>query len=142
MQRESIAKILLFNERNQVLFLRVGIHKLRPERSHVPDLPGGIVDPGESEFQAVIREVSEETNIVIGANDVTLGYANTTFYAAENKSVTRLLYTAKLNYTPVVTLSWEHEAYEWCDSDVLFGERGLAGVYRDGVSYLKDNRLI
>lgn len=142
MTHESIAKILLFNENDQILLLRLGIHKLWPEKSHTSDLPGGIVDLGESEKEAVIRETKEEADITLDPEKVTLGHAATRYYPAENKSVTRLLYIVKLDATPPVTLSWEHEAYEWCDIDVLTGEHGLTASYKEAVLYLKNNQLI
>ena len=60
---ESIAKILIVNTQNKALVLTLGKHLQQPEKSYLPDLPGGIVDAGESEHEAVIREVNEECGI-------------------------------------------------------------------------------
>lgn len=141
MQSEAVAKILLFNERNQILVMQTGVHKLRPEKSHSPDLPGGMVDPGESEHAAVIREVQEESGIILDPDTVTLGHADTEVYG-DNQSVTKLLYIAKLSETPTVTLSWEHETFEWCSVQELLENDAFRSTYRRGVEYLRNNQLI
>lgn len=141
MQSEAVAKILLFNEQDQILVMQTGVHKLRPEKSHSPDLPGGMVDPGESEHAAVIREVQEESGIILDPNTVTLGYADTEVYGG-GKSVTKLLYVAKLSETPAVTLSWEHESFEWCSIQQLLENDTFRSTYRRGVEYLRNNQLI
>ena len=61
---ESIAKALVITENKEALVLTVGEHKARPEKSFTPDLPGGVVDPGETEFVAVVRELNEETGLL------------------------------------------------------------------------------
>jgi 8-oxo-dGTP pyrophosphatase MutT (NUDIX family) len=141
-QSEAVAKVLLFNEQDQILVMQTGIHKLRPERSHSPDLPGGMVDPGESEHAAVIREVQEESGIILDPNVVTLGYANTEMFDHGTKSVTKLLYIAKLSETPIVTLSWEHKAFEWSSVEALLENEKFRSTYRRGVEYLQNNQLI
>lgn len=110
---ESVAKVLVINEKHEVLILTVGDYKERPDKSFKPDLPGGRVDPGESELAAVRRELIEETSISINQDEFTLAYTKTEFYASENKSVTKLVYIVHLQDTPEVTISWEHASYEW-----------------------------
>src|SRR5437764_6343549 len=105
-RRLTTAKLLLINDRNEALMLRIGDYKSHPEKSHTPDLPGGMVDPGESEHDAVIREVKEEAGIDLDPNVVTLGYAETVYIEQQYLSVTRLLYVARIAYTPDVTISW------------------------------------
>ena len=60
---ESIAKILIINGDGNALTLTLSEHLKYPEKSYQPDLPGGIVDAGESENLGVIREVQEECGI-------------------------------------------------------------------------------
>lgn len=142
MELESVAKVVILNENREVLLLTTGVYVAHPEKSHKPDLPGGMVDVGESEYAAAIREVYEESGIVLDPKMVRLGYAETKFYEAENKSVTKLLYFAKLATTPDVTISWEHEAYEWVDFDSLLETRELRPFYKEAIAYIKNNQLI
>jgi len=49
---------LVRNERGQILFL------VRSDNGHW-DLPAGAIDPGETPAQAIVREVREETGLVV-----------------------------------------------------------------------------
>ncbi|HET6622476.1 MAG TPA: NUDIX domain-containing protein [Candidatus Saccharimonadales bacterium] len=142
MLRETVAKALLINRDHQVLVLRIGEYKGKPERSHTPDLPGGLVDPNESEHQAVIREIKEETGIEVNPNNLTLGYTETKAYPQENKSVTKMLYVGYLDGEFSVTISWEHEAYEWCDTAKLLDRYKFRPFYEEAIGYLSDNKLL
>jgi 8-oxo-dGTP pyrophosphatase MutT (NUDIX family) len=110
---ESIAKLLIIDNQNRGLVLTLGKHLKYPEKSFLPDLPGGIVDPGESEQSAAIREASEECGIELDAKKVQLAYTETKYYEKENKSISKLLYIAHVDSTPEITLSWEHSDYKW-----------------------------
>ena len=116
---ESVAKILIVNSKDEILVLTLGRHLKHPEKSYGPDLPGGVVDPGESEQAAVIREVQEECAIDLDPSKLQLAYTETAYYEKENKSVTKLLYIIRLDGAPSITLSWEHSAYEWVSLNKL-----------------------
>jgi len=139
---ESVAKLLLINEKGEILVLRRSEYLAHPEKSHMPDLPGGIVDPGESERTAVVRELKEEAGIIIDDDDVKLGYARTYFYENERKSVSKLLYVAHVDYTPDVVVSWEHEAFVWWNKDELQEKYPLREFYAEGLKYLLDHKFI
>jgi 8-oxo-dGTP pyrophosphatase MutT (NUDIX family) len=142
MLRESVAKVLVFNEKGQLLLMHIGEHSERPERSHTPDLPGGMVDPGESEHAAAIREVMEEAGIVLDPDEVTLAYAKTEAYPTENKSVSKLIYIVQLKNTPEVTVSWEHESYEWVEFSTVQTDYQLRPFHEEAVAYVQANRLV
>ncbi len=142
MERETVAKLFLLNEKNEALMLRTGEYKEHPEKAHKPDLPGGLVDPGESERDAVVRELYEEAGIQIDPNLATMGYAETAFYADEHKSVSKLLYVARLDYTPEVVISWEHEGYEWQSAQSFLEKYELRPFYKKAVAHLLNNQLI
>src|SRR5690606_10989688 len=76
---ESIAKVLVVNEKKEALILTVGEYKERPDKSFKPDLPGGLVDPGENELMAVTRELNEEAGIIANPESFNLVYAKTEF---------------------------------------------------------------
>lgn len=139
---ESVAKVLVVNENEQALILTLGEHKQQPEKSFKPDLPGGMVDPGESELAAVVRELQEETGIITSPDAYTLVYTKTQFYTSEHKSVTKLLYLLHLNSTPAVTLSWEHSNYEWVSLDELKKDSRLRSFYEEAIAYCFTNHLL
>lgn len=116
---ESVAKVLVVDKQNRALVLTLGKHLLYPEKSFTPDLPGGIVDPGESEQQAAIREAQEECSIELDPAAIQLAYAQTAYSAKDNKTVSKLLYIARINDAPQITLSWEHSDYAWVPIDQL-----------------------
>lgn len=138
---ESIAKLLIIDSKNRALILTLGKHLKYPEKSYLPDLPGGIVDAGESELAAAVREAREECGIQLKGAHITLAYTNTTYYEQENKSVTKLLYIAHLEDTPLIKLSWEHSNYAWIPIDEL-SSVDLRGFFKEAIEYSMSNHLI
>ena len=133
---ESVAKILVINSENKVLVLTTGEYKTFPEKSYKPDLPGGLVDPGEAERDAGIRELAEETGITDSSvKDCSLVYAKTSYYPDKSKSVSKFLYTIHLNYVPDVTLSWEHSKYEWMDLETIKKGVEFRPFYKEAIEY-------
>lgn len=142
MERESVAKLLVLNEKREALVLTTSTYKEHPEKEHKPDLPGGLVEPGEAEQLAVIRETAEETSVELDPSTITLVYAETKFYPAENKSVTKLLYLAQLALTPTVAISWEHEKYDWVPFDTMLDALEFRPFYEQAIAYVQNNQLI
>ena len=132
---ESVAKVLLINENQEVLVLNIGDYKDKPERSFTPDLPGGTVDPGESELIAVKRELFEETGIVLELDAFKLAYAKTQFYASEHKSVSKFLYIAHITYTPNVTISWEHSDHDWTPLKDITKNTQFRPFFEEAINY-------
>ena len=138
---ESVAKALIMDSQNRGLILILGKHLKYPEKSYLPDLPGGIVDPGESEQAAVIREVYEECGIILHTEDTQLAYSETAYYEKESKSVTKLLYIVYIDEAPLVTLSWEHSDYRWVTLEEL-QTINLRPFFNDAIKYSSINKLI
>lgn len=138
---ESVAKVLIIDSQNRGLVLILGKHLKYPEKSYLPDLPGGIVDPGESEQTAAIREVHEECGVTLDPENIQLAYSETSYYEKENKSVTKLLYIAYVDEVPSVTLSWEHSDYKWVAVKELHAIN-LRPFFNDAIKYSKINNLI
>lgn len=76
-----------------------------------------MVDPGESYEQGAVREVLEEAGVEITAEQLTLVYADSYLREDVPESVNRLVYLAEVADDPAVTLSWEHEDYEWISQE-------------------------
>lgn len=138
---ESVAKALLINSQNQALILTVGEHKERPEKSFKPDLPGGLVDPGETEHDAVVREINEETGIIVGKTELLMVCSRTEFMAEESKSVTKHLFIVRLGDDVNVKLSWEHSSYTWVQLEDLM-QAGLRSFYDEAIKYCFSNRIL
>ena len=131
----TVAKTVVINEKNEVLILTIGDYPEHPEKSFTPDLPGGLVDPGETELVAARREMQEEAGITLPEEAFTLLYARTRFIAPKHESVTQFLYIVRLETTPEVTISWEHSAYEWVPLEKLRNDIVLRPFYREAVDY-------
>lgn len=137
---ESVAKILIIKN-GEALILKIGEHKAKPERSFTPDLPGGLVDPGESESEGVIREVFEETGLELHKEDIHLAYTNTNFFKSENKSITKLLYFTHLKNDQKITLSWEHCDYKWIPLNDLTNLE-IRGFYGEAIKYILEKGVL
>ena len=141
---ESIAKVLIINEKNEALVLTIGEYKDHPEKSFTPDLPGGQVEVAEHETEqaGALREVEEETGIVLNQTDLVLGYSGTKFYPDEHKSVSRVLYIAQLDHTPDVVVSWEHAKSEWVPVSELLERKSFRTFYKDAIEYIIAHNII
>ena len=138
---ESVAKALLINSKNEALILTLSEHTEKPEKSFKPDLPGGLVDPGENEHEAVIREVAEETGISIQNDEMKMVYSRTEFFKDENKSITKHLFIVNVTGAADVKLSWEHSDYDWIPLSSLHGIE-LRSFYDEAIRYCFLNNLV
>lgn len=138
---ESVAKSLIINEKNEALVLTIGEHTEVPAKSHTPDLPGGLVDPGETELVAVIREIKEETSIDVDPHKMHLVYTATEFFESLNKSVTKHMFIIRLNHTPDVRLSWEHASFKWVKLEDLH-DVDFRMFYNTAIDYAITHHLI
>ncbi|MBC7564913.1 NUDIX hydrolase [Candidatus Saccharibacteria bacterium] len=141
---ESVAKTVIVNEKNEALVLIIGEYKERPDKSHTPDLPGGQIEigDGESEMMGAIREVEEESGIVLKPADMVLAFTKTRDFKDENKSISFFLYIAVLDDTPDVVVSWEHEDYEWVPLASLLEEKTFRPFYKEAIEYSFKNKLL
>jgi 8-oxo-dGTP pyrophosphatase MutT (NUDIX family) len=137
-----VAKALLINEKNEVLVLHRSPWPGHEDRSHMPDLPGGLVEKGESPSIATQREIKEETDVEIREDELVMGYTKTFFDDPNNQSHTKFLYVCRPGQTPKVTLSHEHETYEWTPIDQLLGSHQFGLFYAEGIDYLISHKMI
>jgi 8-oxo-dGTP pyrophosphatase MutT (NUDIX family) len=113
MKNRILAKTVIVDEVGKVLLLCRS--KTDPRRPGEQDFPGGQVEPGEDMAMAAAREIHEEVGLIVDPRDLRLVYAATETYDADDTiSVTRLLFVTRIN-SPLISLSPEHDAYEWCD---------------------------
>jgi len=132
---ESVSKVLIVNNQNKALVLTLSEHRIYPELSFTPDLPGGIVEANERELDAAIREAREESGIELTADKLFLAYAGTEYKTLQNKSVSKFLYITTLENTPDITLSWEHSSYEWVSIEKLLDSNKFRPFFEEAIRY-------
>ena len=106
-----VAKAIVRDAYANILILqRSGSH---PQYALEADLPGGIVESAEDPITAVIREIEEETGIIVTEDNVRFLHQRTTLSQSGH-----LLFDVFINLPkPVVKLSWEHENYVWVSKE-------------------------
>lgn len=72
-------------------------------------LPGGRLDSNESLEECCIRELSEETGIIVDRDSIE---SNIIRYKTGNE---KIVFSIELD-DPEVKLNWEHDDYVWVDS--------------------------
>ena len=107
-----VASKALVIKNNQVLILQRKINK--PNDKIEWDIPGGGIEAGESFCDALVREVREETNLIVEVFD--------TIRAWNCIDNDKMLYgvTFAANFVEGdIVLSSEHENYVWLDIDKI-----------------------
>ena len=135
-----VAKALLLDKSGDFLLLkRADSH---PHLAGFYDLPGGIVEKSEDSRTAVIREIFEETGLELAVEQVRVMY--TTTKLLHGRSYPTMLYLVRVDEDrPAVTISWEHQAYEWAPVDRLSEvEPQFAPTYREALDYVRMHNII
>ncbi len=109
---KNISKVLIRRASDGKYLVLVGSKwPERPDRSQKPDLPGGLVEAGETFEQGCVREVKEEAGIDIDSSQLVLAHAGS--FTEEENGLNRLVYYIDISPDPKIVLSWEHESYSW-----------------------------
>lgn len=124
------AKVLVIDKEDNVLILRRS--KTHPTAAFEPDLPGGIVEAHETLEEGVLRELREETGMILHSTDITNPHEQIT----ENFGlvhVDRSLFIVHIDsLKPMVVLSWEHDEFSWIHIKEVKGlEYPIQGILED-----------
>jgi 8-oxo-dGTP diphosphatase len=106
---KKVAKLVMIDPDNKYLIMFRSDH---PAFGVDPDLPGGTLEDGETPVETMLREVREESGVIIDREDAREIYSGTdcsghgTHYA---------LFVSNVKSRPEITMSWEHSSYVWLD---------------------------
>lgn len=102
-------------------------------------MPGDGVEADERPDLALIREVREETGIVLTREAMSLVYASAGVNQVSGDNVVRLFYTGDTQADEVV-LSHEHHSYEWVGADKA-SELITHPSHAEALRYIRDNNI-
>ena len=127
-----VAKALVRSSEGLCLVLHRGnTHPRFP--GHI-DFPGGEVEPKETPEAAVMREIQEETGLLVDSKKLKK------LFTKQYQQATHVLFEAKLTEPDAkVALSWEHKSYRWITPEELKSLPKFSGAdsyYTDVVDYL------
>jgi len=106
---KKVAKLVMVDPDGKYLLMYRSDH---PTFGIDPDLPGGTLEDGETLLEAMLREVKEESGIIINRDDVEEVYSGNN-YSAHGTYYS--LFITKVKSRPDVRMSWEHSSYAWLD---------------------------
>lgn len=125
-------KVIVLRANGDMLVMRRGKdHPTKPLRT---DIPGGLIEKGEPEVYAAKRELEEETGITVDHNDLELFFADSFIHPVSQKSYTVLCYWVRVD-DPQITLSYEHDSYEWCSFEEFLSREDLESIQRKAIEY-------
>lgn len=127
-----VAKALVRSSEGLCLVLHRGnTHPRFP--GHI-DFPGGEVEPKETPEAAVMREIQEETGLLVDPKKMKK------LFTKQYQQATHVLFEAKLAEPDAkIALSWEHKGYRWITPEELKSLPKFPGAdpyYTDVVDYL------
>ena len=109
--KNVVGSIILNN--NKVLILS---RKMNDFMGGIDELPSGNMEANEGIYDALVREVKEETNLDI---ENVISYINSFDYTSRsNKKVRQYNFVAKVKSIDNIKLS-EHDAYKWLSFDEI-----------------------
>lgn len=107
---KDAVKLIVYDGSGDILVLRRS--RTHPYWPYDADFPGGDIDPGETIMQAAVRELHEETGLVISHNQLELVESWSNHYGTQHH-----LYKVCLEVRrPDIQISWEHDKHTWFSS--------------------------
>lgn len=126
-------KVLVRNSEGNYLLLQRAAAMGDETQAHW-DIPGGRIEPNEALLDALAREVSEETNLILNNTPRLLG-AQDIFVPPKDLHVVRLTYLVEGSGDAVI--SHEHQNIKWASLNEALG-MNLDPYLREIMSQQKD----
>lgn len=141
MKTDIIQKTILLNPDGKMLLLRRSETDNR--RPLQWDFPGGVLDEGETLEQGTLREIAEESGLVVESPKIIFAKAEVSRWSNEGQereaNVVRIYYTAKCE-SDEVKLSYEHSEFVWVDMNQAM-EMLEYPRHKEVIAYILDNKL-
>lgn len=118
-------KALLIREDGKILALRRSA--TCPRRPLTWDLPGGVVEYGEDLVESLKREVREEAGVAV-TNPTLLDAVGYTI--PEDEYWISIGYIARVQQDTAVTLSFEHDQFEWLTKEAFLARQTTDRIKR------------
>jgi 8-oxo-dGTP diphosphatase len=121
LQQRIAVKALIVNDQNQVLLLRKSKDDIRHAGgSGKYDLPGGKLDPGEAIQDGLVREIREETGLLIQDSVTTPIFVGEWRPIVKNipYQIVGMFFVCR-KWSGELTLSSEHDQYVWVSPETL-----------------------
>lgn len=129
-------KVLIEKGGRYLFLIRSQAFKAGPQKW---DIPGGRIEVDEPLDQALAREVSEETGLVLSSS-LELLAAQDIFASDKDLHVVRLTYLTRLDHSEGdVQISDEHDDYKWMSKADILAEEHVDNYLRDVVEILPES---
>lgn len=127
-------KAVVSDDQGRILLLR---RSDKVSRAHGWDLPGGGLNAGEQPWEALARELHEETGLHIQSSRL----EGAVIVPANNGDPTLVMGYMATAAPGEVKLSWEHEAYQWVQPQVaVVADYDLPRLHKHLVDLYIENR--
>lgn len=127
----------LIRYEGKVLLLRESTEYIDGAEQGKWDVPGGRIDPNETLEEGLLREVEEETGLKVTRGELLGAFDGFPVIREEKCHVVRLYFLCDAA-SSAVTLSIDHDAYDWVDPQNI-GDKMLMNDIEEMLQAVQEN---